>query len=525
MKSITILLLIYSFYVTAQTGVLFQKTYGGADMDTPYAIGVFQNGDMVFGGISLSNISGEKSEDSRGADDFWVIKTDANGQEIWQRTIGGTVNDRLFCLTANDDGTTVVGGASNSNISGEKTEPNRGSADYWILKLDINGSILWQKTIGGDQPDFLTSINKTADGGYILGGSSSSNISGEKTEGARQFTMDYWIVKLDGMGNIQWQKTIGGNAADWLYTVVQTSDLGYIVGGYSQSNASFEKTEDARGLSDYWVLKLDQVGNIIWQRTLGGTGQDILYSVFENYLGQYVLSGASSSDISGEKTENSRGLQDYWIVTLNPEGSIVWQKTIGGSEGEEPYASIEMTNHNIAVTGTSRSGISGEKTEESRGSSDGWLVVLSETGQLLGQKTLGGELADDIQAISETPDGNLMLACLSLSGISGDKTDYNRGGSDYWLVKTNTQFLGVSEKTIYDFSLYPNPASQTVHIASSDKISKVTVKDILGNEKPVIMQCAIDSVDVDISGFSSGIYFVTLSTASDKAVTRKLIVK
>src|SRR6185295_12992967 len=153
---------------------------------------------------------------------------------------------------------------STSNISGDKTENSVGASDYWIVKTDGTGNIQWQNTIGGSSIDDLHSIQQTTDGGYILGGLSGSNISGDKTENSIG-AGDYWIVKTDVSGNIQWQNTIGGSNNDLLYSMQQTADGGYFLGGWSDSNISGDKTENCIGFADYWIVKIDASGNIQWQ--------------------------------------------------------------------------------------------------------------------------------------------------------------------------------------------------------------------------------------------------------------------
>ncbi len=168
--------------------------------------------------------------------------------------------------------------------------------------------IEWQNTIGGNDIDFLCSVIQTTDGGYLLGGYSWSDISGDKTETG--YGWDYWVIKLDGLGNIQWQNTIGGNDFDYLSSVIQTTDGGYLLGGYSHSGITVDKTEAGQGSSDYWVVKLDGSGNILWQNTIGGNNYDELRSIIQTTDGGYLLGGYSNSDISGDKTEANQGSGD-----------------------------------------------------------------------------------------------------------------------------------------------------------------------------------------------------------------------
>src|SRR5690606_28081744 len=192
---------------------------------------------------------------------------------LWQKTIGGSSSDVVYSLQPTIDGGYVLGGYSNSNASGEKSENSRGLIDGWIVKTNANGTILWDKTIGGSGDDFLTSLNQTSDGGFIVGMGSNSNISGEKTENSRG-GLDYWILKLDNSGNIEWQKTYGGAQPDFDAHVFQTAEGGYFVSGYSDSNVSGDKTDPSNGQRDYWVMKLNETGNIIWQNSIGGSTLD-----------------------------------------------------------------------------------------------------------------------------------------------------------------------------------------------------------------------------------------------------------
>ncbi|MBK9046194.1 MAG: hypothetical protein IPL74_05670 [Bacteroidetes bacterium] len=198
----------------------------------------------------------------------------ALAQEIeWQNTIGGSSTDYLNSIQQTTDGGYILGGRSNSDISGDKSENNIGSFAHWIVKTDAYGNIQWQNTIGGTDQDYITSILQTFDGGYLLGGYSNSGISGDKTE-INYGNWDYWIIKTDSLGNIQWQNTIGGNGDDELYSMDITSDGGYILGGRSKSGISGDKIENSNGDYDYWIVKTDSLGNIQWQNGIGGSGID-----------------------------------------------------------------------------------------------------------------------------------------------------------------------------------------------------------------------------------------------------------
>ena len=251
-----------------------------------------------------------------------MVKLDASGNIQWQNTIGGYENDNLYSLQQTTDGGYILGGRSMSNATGDKTENSQGLDDYWVVKIDATGNIQWQNTIGGNSWDELESIEQTSDGGYILGGSSDSDNSGDKTENS-QGDFDYWVVKLDATGNLQWQNTIGGDNWDKLKSIQQTTDGSYIFGGYSSSNISGDKTENSQGNYDYWVINIDSIGNILWQNTIGGLYAEALSSIKQTIDGGYIIGGQSVSPISGDKTEDSQGNNDYWVIKLTDKYNLI----------------------------------------------------------------------------------------------------------------------------------------------------------------------------------------------------------
>lgn len=425
---------------TITTSITWQNTIGGSNLDELHAIKQTADGGYILCGWSESNVSGDKTENSNGGRDYWIIKLDALGNIAWQNTIGGSDFEDSYSIQPTTDGGYILGGRSDSPISGDKTENTNGLLDYWIIKLDGSGNIVWQNSIGGSSQDQLTSLQQTSDGGYILGGFSASSISGDKTENSFGSTNDYWVLKLDPMGNIVWQNTIGGNGVmgygmDDLRSIKQTSDGGYILGGSSNSNLSGDKTEGSLGEEDYWVIKLDNLGNIQWQNTIGGNSYDYLYSVEQTSDGGYILGGYSLSNISGDKTENCIGGYDYWVVKLDPTGNIQWQNTIGGNSSDLLFFVQQTSDGGYALGGSSISAISGDKTEACYGGEDYWLVKLNASGNIEWQKTIGGSNEESLRSIQQTSDGNYILGGFSNSDISGDKTENTNGLYDFWVVK------------------------------------------------------------------------------------------
>lgn len=416
----------------------WQKTIGGNGNDVLQSLQQTNDGGYILGGYSDSNMNGDKTENGLGGEDYWVVKLNNTGDIEWQNTLGGSKNDRLHVVDQMPDGDYMLGGYSASDISGDKTENTVGFNplyDFWVIRANSDGNIVWQNTIGGNGPDaFFTDGKRTEDGGYIIGGPSGSLISGDKTENSLG-TYDYWVLKLNGLGNIEWQNTLNGNDWDILRSVEQTMDGGYIIGGWSRSGIGADKTDSNRGGFDYWVVKLNSTGNIQWQKTIGGNGDDQLNDIYQTNDGGYILGGESNSNIGGEKTENSRGLYDYWVVKLSAAGDIEWQNTVGGS-GEDYLNTLQQTTDGgYLLGGNSNSNISGDKTENSRGGGDYWLVKLNPQGDILWQKTIGGSNGDALQSIWQTADGGIMLGGHSNSNAGFEKSADSRGMNDYWIVK------------------------------------------------------------------------------------------
>jgi hypothetical protein len=447
----TLLLLLSTSNVFSQE-IEWQNTIGGSGDDLFTSIQQTADGGYILGGYSSSNISADKTENGLGVYDYWIVKTDSAGNILWQNTIGGSETDQLQSIKQTSDGGFILGGSSDSNISGDKTENCLGGTDYWMVKTDAMGTIQWQNTIGGSGYEYLFSIEQTTDGGYILGGYSSSNISGDKSENSIGGN-DYWIVKTDSTGNVQWQNTIGGSSSDILYSINQTTDEGFILGGYSLSNITGDKTENNLGGRDYWIVKTDSTGNIQWQNTIGGSSNDQLQSIKQTTDGGYILGGYSESYISGDKTENSMGGVDYWIVKTDSTGTIQWQNTIGGSLKDYLLSLEQSTDGGYVCVGYSESYFSGDKTENILGGWDYWIVKTDGAGNIQWQNTLGGNTDDFTYSIVQTIDGGFILGGNSDSNISGDKTEISLGvGGDYWIVKLTTNYNLINGKLYADLN-------------------------------------------------------------------------
>ena len=444
MKILTLLLFFVTPFLSAQD-ILWEKTYGGKQAD--YLMDAHATADygFILAGSSLSVKSGNKTEGNHGDLDYWIWKMKENGDLDWQKNFGGSGSDFLQSMDLTRDGGFILAGTSNSGVNFDKIDENRGNDDFWIIKLDAKGTIEWQKTIGGSSQEKLQSIHQTRDGGYIIGGSSSSDVSGEKTTNSFG-NLDYWLLKIDNKGKILWQKSFGGIYFDELRSVEQTKDGGYIVGGYSNSPVSGNKTEDNIGVGDFWVLKLDGNGDIQWQRTIGGDKDDQLYVVHQTYDGNFVVGGNSNSGESNSKKKNNTKGTDFWVLKLQTNGETLWQETYNISEIDVLSSLVENKDHTLLLGGFAKSESSPLTPLQSRGGmsqskdakeiNDYVAIKTSENGEELWRKSVGSEGEDFLKKVIETRDGGYLLA-----GTSNATPEINS-------ISTNSQNAGFGTNTL-----------------------------------------------------------------------------
>ena len=526
---------LFSIVLHAQAPAIdWMKRYGGSSTDLLNSLIITQDGGFLMGGSSNSGISGIKTEERIGYNqDYWVIKTDNLGAIEWQKTIGAGNPNGLGDLGAEvlrkvrqaADGGYFLGGNSDSPAFGSKTEPNYGGQDYWIVKINSSGTIVWQKDIGGTNEDECFALEATPDGGCIAGGYSRSGLSGNKTDSNRGLK-DYWVVKLDANGQIQWQKSYGGASDDILYSILALENQEYILVGASASNISGEKTENSKGGGDFWIIKIDASGNIIWQKTIGGNSGDIPYNAVKLVDG-FVFSGVSYSNISFDKTENSRGGADYWMLKTDFNGNVLWDKTIGGGLDEFPTGLMSMeVGSGFVLAGTSYSDISGDKTVPNYGDYNGWVIRTNQNGELLWQKGIGGSYTDAFNQVVELPDHSVLLGGGASSTVSGNLTAEGYGGADYWLVKLEQEQLGTDAFSSNAFSVYPNPTPNDINISfveSQEKL-EVAVYNSLLQLINTFKFNRTSFITMPING-PSGLYFIKINNQEGKTFQVKVLKK
>ena len=389
------------------------------------------DGNIILAGTSNSNFGNDKSQNSIGNSDFWVIKTDSNGNKIWDKTYGTIKWDIIKFLIPISDGGFLIGGYFSTS------EQSLFNTKWYLFKIDSDGNKIWEKTFGtsdGAGENILYTAIETADSGFLLGGISSGNISGDKSEtGYGNF--DFWIIKTDNNGNKIWDKVYGGNNSDVINNILKTTDGGYLLGGTSHSGISGVKSSAKKGWSDYWIIKINSTGTIIWDMSYGGGNglydyRQELTSMINAPDNSYILGGNSTSPASGDKSENGYGYNDFWVIKINNIGVKQWDRTIGRADQDYLKTILLSSDSSLLLAGnTSEITTLGENF-----SVDFWVVKLSLLGVKLWEKRVGGNNADYLNSIIQSDNG-IILSGSSSSIISREKSVQPKGVIDYWMIK------------------------------------------------------------------------------------------
>lgn len=365
----------------------WNRTFGGVQQD--YAYSVIQTPDNGFA------MAGSTYSLGVGSADFWFVKTDSLGNAEWNRTYGGIGKDEAHSIARTSDGGFAILGTTDSF--------GAGGSDFWLVKTDSFGNTLWNKTYGGISTDDAWSIKEIAGGNLVLAGWTASFGAG---------TGDFWLIKADPYGNMLWNKTYGGPSYEILSSeraLQQTSEGGYTLFGSTYSFGA--------GGSDFWLVKVDDVGNEQWNMTYGGLADDYGFSAVETLDG-YALTGSTSS--------YGAGIYDFWLVKTDKFGGPLWNRTYGGSGYDEAWSIRQKNNDDFILAGWTES--------FGAGGSDCWLVETDGSGNIRWNITWGGTNFDYAYSALQCYGGNLAL--------TGATQSFGVGNADMLLVKLIVAYPG-----------------------------------------------------------------------------------
>jgi hypothetical protein len=350
----------------------WNHTYGGPGDDTPFALV-----QTVDSGYALA---GETDSFGAGGGDFWLVKTDADGKMQWNKTYGGTNPDSAYALVQTSDGGYALAGYTSSYGAG---------VDFWLVKTDASGNSQWNQTYGGTGYDGAYALVQTNDGGYVLAGLTESFGAGYE---------DFWLVRTDSSGNMQWNRTYGGIYDDRAYALVQTND-----GGYALAGATGPLGGD--GNRDFWLVKTDASGTLMWNQTYGGTSWDEVRALVQTNDGGYALAGFAG------------GVHIFWLVKTDASGTMQWNQTYEG--GREAYALVQTSDGGYAVAG-----MTNYQDPFGLWTVGPWLIKTDADGHAQWHRLYEATGLRSANALVQTVDGGCTLA-------GGDR--------DFWLIKTGVE--------------------------------------------------------------------------------------
>jgi len=382
--TITITLLIFvSCPAFAQApDTLWTRTFGGTQGDESHSVQQTTDAGYIIAGSTRSIGPGSR--------EIWLIKTSADGNELWSRTFGGPNDDYGYSVQQTMDGGYIVAGGTRSFGAGVR--------DVWLIRTDAVGNELWSQTFGGADDEYGYSVEQTTDGGYIIAGTTESFGAGMR---------DIMLIKTDADGDELWFQTFGGTDNEYGYGVQQTIDGGFVVTG---STMSF-----GEGNGDIWLINVDENANVLWSQTLGGGSWDEGRCVQQTTDGGYIVTGVSFNIGVGH--------HDAVLVRTDASGNVLWSQTLGGPIDDYGYSVQQTTDGGYIVAGTSSS--------FNGGILDAWLTKTDSGGNELWTQSLGGSSTDVAHCVQQTIDGGYIVAGLTNS--------FGSGSHDAWLIRLESE--------------------------------------------------------------------------------------
>lgn len=403
------------------------SSFGGGRNEVANAVVSTLDGGYAFAGYTQS-IDGNITDKSTENPDFLIAKFSENDVLLWSKTFGGAEDDRASDIIETLDGGFAVLGYSESNDI--DVSQNQGSQDFWLLKLDASGNLLWEKSFGYAGPDYGTSLIETKEGGFLITGVldvSASGGLGNKSVASKHAGGDIWAMKLDHSGALIWQQYFGGNGTDIPFGVVATATNEFIIAGSSDSTDTDISAN--KGSYDFWLLKIDALGQLIWEKSFGGTGIDEARAITIGNNGNLIVVGDTRSN-DGAVTSNKGGA-DLWMITLDTNGALISQKTFGGSSFDVARSIAKTQNNSYIISGSSRS-LDGD-VAKNQGQNDGWVLEVDENANLLWETAIGGSEIDFFYDAVPLNNGTVIVVGNTYSA-NGDLLE-NKGFSDVLLVK------------------------------------------------------------------------------------------
>ncbi len=417
--------------------LIYSKTFGGSQDEKAGGAVATPDGGIIVVSTTLSN-DGDVVADHPDSE-IWITRLDAQGNQLWSKTIGGSLDDYGYSVAATLDGNYIIAGYSAS--SDGDVPSNRGMHDFFVAKITGAGNLLWTNTYGFSSHDHAHKIIPTKDGGFFVAGYSDyagidaagqtgNHGEGHQMRGAAATLHgvgEFVGIKIDANGNFMWYRYFGGTKNDRVNDIVECNDAGLIMIGYTESNDFDVPT--SKGSYDYWAIKLHADGEFHWKKNYGGSGIDQAFAIAKTDHNSYLIGGRSNSS-DGDVT-NAKGNFDAWIINIDDEGKMIWEKSFGGTDFDVASSIKKTSDGKFVVVGNTRGSMG---NDANKGENDFWIFKIDDNANsdMIWQKTFGGSSFD---LAADVVFNNNEYTIIGDSQSNDIDVPANKGQNDIWVIK------------------------------------------------------------------------------------------
>ena len=499
--------------ISAQdTKVLWQKDIKSSTQDFLSQITTTIDGQYLISGSSIQSKKLTSENKQNNGYDFHLVKLNSEGEQVFEKFFAGNNHDFLSATVATQEGGFLVAGTSFSGKSGDKKDNSKGSSDFWLVKINEFGDEIWQKTLGSASDEEARSVIQTTDLGFFVAGNVQNSPKGYGSK-------DVLIIKLDKNGKELSQLVLGGKGLDEVEKMIPTRDGGALLGIYSRSNAGGSKKSENFGEGDYWIIKLNKEGKVEWEKNFGGKGDDHLRTLALTSAG-YLIGGESRSERSGNKTVGIEEGTDLWLVALDTNGNEQFQKSYNfGNRDVLMGMSVLHSSDDKSSKGILLGGYTQAEGRIENDDEKFWMLYLDQDGKEQWRKHVKGESSKREERLSDIElnrDGSIILA-----GTSAEEL-----GKENWkIVKLgDKQIDQLIEKQ--DIKIYPNPVSDYtyVEIGFDFKEADILLYDMSGRQLQSL-KTKNKVTKINTQNLIQGAYLITIKTDTNKTANAKLIKK
>jgi hypothetical protein len=461
----TLMLGLIAFRPLAAQTRIADYTFGGSGQEICSGIIPASDGGVIVGCSTISGVSGEVTIAQRATGaapsiDYWIFKMDIQGNKLWEKRYGGSGDDRLIKVLPSPDGGYLLCGWTDSPTGFDVTAPARGYRNYWVVKTDVQGNMLWNKRYGSAASEMLYTAIATPDGGCLLSGNTGGPLSGPSGDRsmATRGPIDIWTIKIDALGNKQWDNLLSGDVGNYVYGAANLAGGGYALLALPFGGVSGDVTGPGNGNHDLWLIKLDAAGNKVSDRLYGGSGTEDAHALLATADGGLLLAGSTSSPVSGDVSQGGGGL---WLLKLDALGAKQWDQVYAGTGIDRLFDIRALPDGGYALGGR----VTNMTNPQTPATGDFGVISISANGSLRWVQHPGGTGNEFLNDMTVLLDGSLLVAGTSDSNVSRDKTSNSRGSADIWVLKMSTSNGALSatkQLPNVSVSLYPNPANAPV---------------------------------------------------------------